>query len=1116
MPKSRNDIKNFVKFMKSHYAQKGGPITHTLMGPLADACGEYGRGSFYIDGTDYDIFLRLYKEAVRYCNMHLVERPKDIGPLILDFDFHLDQKYKERQYLDSHIERTVKIFNKLIYKYCNVRKEDIKAFVTEKPDPTCEIKKDGKKTIKDGFHILYPDIALDTQTRYFFLDEAKRIAQEKELFEDIPFTNADGYDDIFDSSVIINNGFLLFGSHKEGRDPYALTKIYNYDLTYDLIDNYEDDDLVDVLSLRRHPDEDVLEIREKYNNNKMLKKMEEVAASYSKKKKSELLKKKFDEKEDKIHDIKKRLLKAEKESNPSDVELARNLAEVLSEKRASSYTTWINVGWALHNISKNLFDAFVSFSKKDDDGFDLAGCEKVWSEARDEGYGMASLDHWAREDNYEDYIKVLRKARKQFSAEAENGTHNDIANFVYEVHKYNYKCVSIIKNIWLEFQNDRWVFVEDGYTLSERISNEVAKEFCAQNAYYLHEESCKQDIDKETMHNKSQNMIRTFSKLKDYKFSRDILKSCSRKFYDKKFESRLNTNPDIIGFENGVFDLKHNCFRRGVPEDMLTMSTGYDYEEFDDDDPEVLEVMKYFETVQQEDDMREYILRFISSFFDGYVRDQKFVLWTGSGCHSKDTLIKAVKINKSSGRIIQVIPRKIQDIKLDDYVLGNDGRARKVSAVYNGVADMFRITTMESENVTPTSFDVNGAHRLALRSHFRPIISKKTYGGSDRYFVTYHELINNSPMAIEKEFRNLADVRKFVIKLKTRHNVVQYGEVIPVSVNTWLDLIEYEKNMQENILEHYKLFKIGHNEEHMMHDKLFTVTRLDKGEFFGVEIDGNKQYVMNNGFVTYNSNGKSTTVDLIRNTMGEYFGILPVTVLTRKRGNASGATPELADKNGKRFLVIQEPEHDDTVYVGQMKELTGGDTIVARALYGNPFEYKPQFKIILICNKLPLIPSNDGGTWRRLRVVPWESRFVDKPKEKNEFKKDGMLTEKMKKWGPAFANILLTKYYPRYAEHGIDEPPKVTQYSDQYQKNSDYYYEFLTGAVDITGDEEDSEKITVLYEMFKKFYSNDYNGKAPLKKELVEYISKRREFKIIGDTVVGVRAKYGNVMQDDD
>ena len=50
---------------------------------------------------------------------------------------------------------------------------------------------------------------------------------------------------------------------------------------------------------------------------------------------------------------------------------------------------------------------------------------------------------------------------------------------------------------------------------------------------------------------------------------------------------------------------------------------------------------------------------------------------------------------------------------------------------------------------------------------------------------------------------------------------------------------------------------------------------------------------------------------------------MSTTFLTKKRSNSSSAQPELANKNGKRALFVNEPEHDDVINVGSMKGLTG-------------------------------------------------------------------------------------------------------------------------------------------------------------------------------------------------
>jgi P4 family phage/plasmid primase-like protien len=223
-------------------------------------------------------------------------------------------------------------------------------------------------------------------------------------------------------------------------------------------------------------------------------------------------------------------------------------------------------------------------------------------------------------------------------------------------------------------------------------------------------------------------------------------------------------------------------------------------------------------------------------------------------------------------------------------------------------------------------------------------------------------------------------------------------------------------------------------------------------------------------------NGKSLTIKLLLDSLGDYGTIIPVSLLTRKRAASNVASPELAKLKGKRFCVFQEPENDDVIQVGLMKELTGNDKIQARALYGAPVEFYPQFKTLLACNKLPEIPSTDGGTWRRIRVVPFEMSFVDTPVEPHERKKDPDLRKNMETWHQAFMSILV-KYNELFKQDGNSEPSKVTEQTNQYQQKSDFVLEYLTDRLEY----DISYKIlsTDLYDDFKWWCNDSKNIKVP-------------------------------------
>ena len=215
------------------------------------------------------------------------------------------------------------------------------------------------------------------------------------------------------------------------------------------------------------------------------------------------------------------------------------------------------------------------------------------------------------------------------------------------------------------------------------------------------------------------------------------------------------------------------------------------------------------------------------------------------------------------------------------------------------------------------------------------------------------------------------------------------------------------------------------------------------------------------------ANGKSTYVQLVEKTMGDYAGKLPISLLTNKRGLSGNATPEIMRTKGLRFISMQEPDNDDDIKVGLMKELTGGDKIVGRELYKNSVEFLPQFKLFLCCNRLPTIPSTDEGTWRRLRVVEFKSKFKDGPSKDNkyEFQKDRALRYKMEKWREPFMKILV-KYYKLVLLEGIKEPAEVMKYTEDYKKDNDILGQFVEFQLEV-----DNSNCMTLREIYCEYVS---------------------------------------------
>lgn len=266
------------------------------------------------------------------------------------------------------------------------------------------------------------------------------------------------------------------------------------------------------------------------------------------------------------------------------------------------------------------------------------------------------------------------------------------------------------------------------------------------------------------------------------------------------------------------------------------------------------------------------------------------------------------------------------------------------------------------------------------------------------------------------------------------------------------------------------------------------------------------------------ANGKSTLINFLENTLGDYITSVDVSLLTNKRGNASNASPDVVRLRGKRIFTFQEPEHDDKLRTGILKQYTGGDTIIARELFKAPVSFKLQGTMIMCCNDLPAVSSIDGGTWRRIRVVEFKSRFCDNPVKENEFKIDPTIKTKINEWRPYFMSILINWYY-KFLEQGMNEPDEVKQATAKYKVDNDKFNEFFDAVLEESKDNFESNKN--IYSNFSSWWSNNYpNSKVPeirdLRRAMKIKYGDEKEVLVHGTINYGFNIKLKQVLIDDD
>lgn len=147
------------------------------------------------------------------------------------------------------------------------------------------------------------------------------------------------------------------------------------------------------------------------------------------------------------------------------------------------------------------------------------------------------------------------------------------------------------------------------------------------------------------------------------------------------------------------------------------------------------------------------------------------------------------------------------------------------------------------------------------------------------------------------------------------------------------------------------------------------------------------------------SNGKSTFLDAISEMFGTYAMNTQSETITSQK-HSGGARSDIARLKGARLVTVSESEEGASLDESLVKQLTGGDTITARFLYGKEFEFRPEFKIIMATNHKPKIKGTDTGIWRRIRLVPFTQNIP-------EDKQDLQLPEKLRAEKPGILNWAL-------------------------------------------------------------------------------------------------------------
>ena len=190
-------------------------------------------------------------------------------------------------------------------------------------------------------------------------------------------------------------------------------------------------------------------------------------------------------------------------------------------------------------------------------------------------------------------------------------------------------------------------------------------------------------------------------------------------------------------------------------------------------------------------------------------------------------------------------------------------------------------------------------------------------------------------------------------------------------------------------------------------------------------------------------NGKSTFIDLIRDVFGDYAAnIQPETIMV-KSSQSNAINSDIARLKGARLVTSVEPNEGVRLNEGLLKQLTGDDTVTARKLYSEEFEFKPEFKLWMATNHKPIIRGTDTGIWRRIHMIPFNVQIPEDKVDKN-------LTHKLKAEMTAIFKWCIDGCL-MWQREGLQMPAAVLKSVREYRREMDVISAFIEDKCTLEG-----------------------------------------------------------------
>lgn len=216
-------------------------------------------------------------------------------------------------------------------------------------------------------------------------------------------------------------------------------------------------------------------------------------------------------------------------------------------------------------------------------------------------------------------------------------------------------------------------------------------------------------------------------------------------------------------------------------------------------------------------------------------------------------------------------------------------------------------------------------------------------------------------------------------------------------------------------------------------------------------------------FVTFHgdgSNGKSTLLSIVRRVLGDYAQDVDADVLMKSNRHEGRALAEIAQCRSKRLVTAVESDASAELNEGRVKQLSGGDPMVGKFYYKDPFTFTPMFTVILSTNDKPFIRGRKHATWRRICLVPFDWRVP--PDIKDEHFAEKLIEQE----APGILTWIVQGAIRWFAE-GLNPPDIVQEATEEYRSDTDILGDFFRDKCFLSDRAE--VQSTPLYEAYKSW-----------------------------------------------